>query len=108
MTLLTWVHPLHGYVIFYPTRWPLQIDKLSLNIVLLPLRVFFIELHIIPMHKIAHNYSIVEDLAHAPCAMSALEVLQSYPTQAKSLLTTIGGVDMLESNVITFDLDSRR
>ena len=32
------------------------------------------------------HYSIVEDLAQAPCAMSALEVLQSCPSQRKALL----------------------
>jgi ribosomal protein L44E len=31
-------------------------------------------------------YSFVEDLAQAPCAMSALEVLQSFPSQRKALL----------------------
>ena len=32
-----------------------------------------------PNAQAAHNYSIVEDLGHTPCAMSALEVLQSCP-----------------------------
>ena len=30
-----------------------------------------------PNARAAHNYSVVEDLGHTPCAMSALEVLQS-------------------------------
>ena len=34
----------------------------------------------------AQHYSIVEDLAQASCAMSALEVLQSCPSQRKALL----------------------
>ena len=32
-----------------------------------------------PNARAAQNYSIVEDLAQSPCAMSALEVLQSCP-----------------------------
>jgi hypothetical protein len=34
-----------------------------------------------PNARVAQNYSIVEDLAQTPCAMSALEVLQSFPSQ---------------------------
>ena len=36
--------------------------------------------------RAAQHYSIVEDLAQAPCAMSALEVLQSCPSQRKAFL----------------------
>jgi hypothetical protein len=51
----------------------------------------------------AQHYSIVEDISQAPYSMSALEVLQSYPTQHKALLSSIGGIDPAESNVISFD-----
>ena len=37
--------------------------------------------------------------------MSTLEVLQSCPTQWKALLSSIGGVDPSESNILTFDVD---
>lgn len=37
--------------------------------------------------------------------MSAMEVLQSCPQQGKALLSTIGGVDMSDSNLITFNID---
>jgi hypothetical protein len=53
----------------------------------------------------AQHYSIVEDLSQAPCAMSALEVLQSFPSQWKSLLSTMGGIDPSESNIISFDTE---
>ena len=43
--------------------------------------------------KVSYHYSIVEDLAQEPCTMSSLEVLQSCPTQRKSLLSSIGGVN---------------
>ena len=38
--------------------------------------------------------------------MSALEVLQSCPSQRKSLLSAIGGIDPADSDLITFDLRS--
>jgi hypothetical protein len=38
--------------------------------------------------------------------MSVLEVLQTIPTQRKSLLSTLGEVDPAETQLITFDLDS--
>jgi hypothetical protein len=51
------------------------------------------------------NYNIVEDLAQAPYAMSAIEVLQSIPMQRKYLLSIIGGVDPSNLSFITFDFD---
>lgn len=41
----------------------------------------------------AQNYSIVEDMVQALSTMSALEVLQTCPTQRKALLSAIGGID---------------
>ena len=38
--------------------------------------------------------------------MSALEVLQSCPTQRKFLLSAIGAVDIQDSNLIIFDLEN--
>ena len=49
-------------------------------------------------------YKIVEDLAQAPFTMSALEVLQTCPTQRKNLLTALGSMDPKNSNVIAFKL----
>jgi hypothetical protein len=34
-----------------------------------------------PLAKAAHKYSLVDDLAQSPAAMSMLEVLQTFPTQ---------------------------
>jgi len=36
--------------------------------------------------------------------MSAFKVLQRFPPQQKALLTSIGGIDPLESNIISFDI----
>ena len=59
-----------------------------------------------PNARAAQHYSIVEDLAQVPFAMSTLEVLQSCPSQHKALLSTIGGVDPADSSLITFDLEN--
>ena len=45
-------------------------------------------------------------MAQAPCAMSALEVLQSCPSQRKALLSAIGGTDPADSSLLTFDLEN--
>jgi hypothetical protein len=58
-----------------------------------------------PHARAIKNYSIVEDLAQAPSAMSTLEVLQTCPTQHKSLLKAIGGIDPTDMNLISFDLE---
>ena len=51
----------------------------------------------------AQHYNIVEDLAQAQCAMLALEVLQSCPTQRKSLLNAIGTVKSADASLLCFD-----
>ena len=53
----------------------------------------------------AHNYSIVNNLAQSPTAMSTLEVLQSCPKQQKSLLSALGVVDPADTCMMAFDLD---
>jgi hypothetical protein len=45
-------------------------------------------------------------LAQAPCVMFALEVLQHYPSQRRTLLASIGTFDPDSSNNITFKLDN--
>jgi hypothetical protein len=59
-----------------------------------------------PQARAADNYSLVDDLAQSPAAMSILEVLQTCPTQQKSLLSAMGAVDPADTRLITFDLDS--
>ena len=58
------------------------------------------------MARAAISYSIVDDLAQTPSAMSALEVLKTCPTQRKSLLATLVTVDPSDSNLITFDTEN--
>ena len=57
-----------------------------------------------PNAYVAHHYSIFEDLAQVPSAMSTLEVLRSCPSQRKALLSVVGGVDPVDSSLITFDM----
>jgi len=74
-----------------------------------PLRIPHIPLHRNvhnPQTRVAHNYSLVNDLAQLPTAMSVLEVLQTFPTQWKSLLSSLGAVDPADTRLITFDLNS--
>jgi hypothetical protein len=58
-----------------------------------------------PHARASQKYSIVEGLAQAPSTMSALEVLQSCPSQRKALLKDIGGIDPIDTNLIIFDLE---
>jgi hypothetical protein len=38
--------------------------------------------------------------------MSMLEILQTYPSQQKFLLSALGEVNLVDTRLITFDLDS--
>ena len=60
-----------------------------------------------PNARAAQNYSIIEDLAQAPCAMSALEVLQSFPTQQNALLSILGVQDPNNLNTISFSMQGK-
>ena len=53
--------------------------------------------------RAAVSYSIMDDLAQTPTAMSALEVLKTCPMQWKSLLAALGAADPFDSKLITFD-----
>jgi hypothetical protein len=57
-----------------------------------------------PNARAAHNYSIVEDLGQTPCAMSALEVLQTCPSQRNALLSALGALEPSGSKFIKFDV----
>ena len=57
-------------------------------------------------NRATHTYSIVDDLAQSPIAMSMLEVLQSCLSQKKSLLTALGIVDAFDDHLIVFLVDT--
>jgi hypothetical protein len=89
-----------------PPNSPLHLERPSLDTVLYPPSKGIVRKSSFNPHACAtQNYSIVEDLAQAPSVISALEVLQSCPTQRKALLKAIGGIDPTDTNFIIFDLE---
>ena len=60
---------------------PLQMERPASNLVLHTPKSSIKHTPHNPNARATQNYSIVEDLAQDPCAMSALDVLQSFPTQ---------------------------
>jgi hypothetical protein len=89
-----------------PPNSPLHLKRPGLDTVLRPPPKGVVRKSAFNPHtRAAENYSIVEDLAQAPSAMSALQVLQSCPAQRKALLKAIGGIDPMDTNLIIFDLE---
>ena len=74
------------------TSNPITIKKPAETMPKIPKDVFKNTLHN-PNARATSNYSMVEDLSQTPCAMSALEVLQSCPAQRDALLATLGSMD---------------
>jgi hypothetical protein len=82
---------------------PLQIEKtLGETMTRIPKGAFKKASHN-PNARAAQNYSVVEDLSQTPCAMSALEVLQSCPAQRKALLTALGSTETCNPGTIMLD-----
>jgi hypothetical protein len=83
---------------------PLQIEKtLGETMTRIPKGAFKRASHN-PNARAAQNYFVVEDLSQTPCAMSALEVLQSCPAQRKSLLTALGSTETCNLGTIMLDM----
>jgi hypothetical protein len=89
-----------------PPSRPLQIEKPMFDSILRPPKRTIRKYTFNPSSCDAQNYNIVEDLAQALCAMSALEVLQHYPSQRRILLATLWTIDPESSNHIMFNLDN--
>jgi hypothetical protein len=82
---------------------PLQIEKtLGETMTRIPKGAFKKASHN-PNARATQNYSVVEDLSQTPCAMSALEVLQSCPSQRKALLATLGSTETCNLGTIMLD-----
>ena len=82
---------------------PLQIEKmLGEKMARIPKGVFKKASHN-PNARTTQNYFAVEDLSQTPCAMSALEVLQSYPSQRKALLAALGSTETCNLGMIMLD-----
>jgi hypothetical protein len=54
--------------------------------------------------RAAQNYSVVEDFSQTPCMMSSLEVLQSFPSQRKALIVSLGSAETCNSGMIMIDM----
>jgi hypothetical protein len=82
---------------------PLQIEKtLGETMTHIPKGAFKKSSHN-PNARATQNYSVVEDLSQTPCAMSTLEVLQSFPSRRKSLLTALGSTETCNLGTIMLD-----
>jgi hypothetical protein len=79
---------------------PLQIEKMMGETMTRIPKCAFKKASHNPNARAAQNYSIVEDLAQTPCAMSSLEVLQSFHSQRKSMLPTLGSAETCNPGVI--------
>jgi hypothetical protein len=91
-----------------PSFNPLQIEKPSFDSILYPPKITIQKSTFNPNSRAAQNYNIVEDLAQALCAISALEVLQHCPSQRRMLLDAIGALDPESSNNLMFNLDDHQ
>jgi hypothetical protein len=89
-----------------PPFGSLQIEKPTFESILHPPKSTICKSTFNSSSSAAQNYNIVEDFAQAPCAMSALEVLQHFSSQHRTLLDSIGAFDPDSSNNITFNLDN--
>jgi hypothetical protein len=56
-----------------------------------------------PNARATQNYSVVEDLSQTPCAMSSLEVLQSFPSQRKDV-SALGSAETCNLGTIMLDM----
>jgi hypothetical protein len=89
-----------------PLSGPLQIEKPTFGSILCPPKSTNCKATFNLSSRATQNYNIVEDLAQASGAMSALEVLQHCPSQRRTFLAAIGVVDPESSNHIMFNLDN--
>jgi hypothetical protein len=82
---------------------PLQIEKtLGETMTRIPKGAFKKTSHN-PNARATQNYSVVKDLSQTPCSMFSLEVLQSFPSQRKSLLTALGSTETCNPGTIMLD-----
>jgi hypothetical protein len=82
---------------------PLQIEKtLGETMTRIPKGAFKKYSHN-PNARATWNYSVVEYLSQIPYAMSTLEVLQSFPSQRKALLTSLGSIETCNPGTIMLD-----
>jgi len=79
----------------------LHFDNPSLNIISCPPKGSLQNTTHNPIVRATHSSNIIEELAQNLAVMSTLEVLQSFLTQHKTFLSTIGLVDPSYLNIMT-------
>jgi hypothetical protein len=84
---------------------PLQIEKTMGETMKRILKGAFKKSSHNPNTRAAQNYSVVEDLSQTPCLMSSLEVLQSFPSQRKALLSTLRSAETCNPGMIMLDMN---
>ena len=88
-----------------PLSGPLHLGNHIFDLVLRPPKSIIHKSIFNPSECAAKKYNIVEYFSQEPCAMSTLEVLQNFPSQCKTLFSTIGALDPSTSNLISFNLE---
>ena len=89
-----------------PYNGPLIIEKPNLDLILRPPKNTLQKYVFNRNAQATQFYNVVEDLAQAPCVKSTLQVLQSFPTQRKNLLTSLGSLDTDNTNLIHFNVEN--
>jgi hypothetical protein len=82
---------------------PLQVDKALGEIMTHIPKGDFKKASHNPNVRATQNYYVVEDLSQTPCAMFSLEVLQSFPSQRKALLVSLGSAETCNLGMIMLD-----
>jgi hypothetical protein len=81
---------------------PILIEKtMGENMTCIPKGVFKKDSHN-PNARAAQNYSVIEDLVQTPCSIYTLEVLYSFPSQRKAMLSALGVVETTKLGMIFF------
>lgn len=88
-----------------PSSSPLHIKRPNNEYIIRPPHKGFLSKSSYNMNpRASQHYSIFKYLAQAPSIMSSLKVLQTCPVNLKSLFSAIGGIDLADSNLITFNI----
>ena len=85
---------------------PLSIEKPTLDMIFFPPKSTLRKAVFNPNARAAQFYNVVEYLTQAPCTMSTLEVIQSFPTQRKNLLMTLRALDPDNTNLIHCNVEN--
>jgi hypothetical protein len=89
----------------HPSFSPLQNKRHVVDSMLHPTKGTFQKLVFNVGSHASQNYNIFEYLAHTPCAMSILEVLQNFPSQRRTFLSSIAVLDPEEYKMIMFNME---